>query len=175
MFFLWRNVSPRRRSLVTGSWRLKAGLGGVVAGDWGLVTWAAPVWGGLGAGALLLVQAPRHVLVDLPRDLDAFLRRNGLAHLLWYLLLDINGVLGADGPGELPAFLPWNIDWNIRAFLLRNIFTLGPRHLLLYFLWDLFTFLFGNLIWYLYLIYFYIISCILTKNTILSTFSQDWW
>ena len=120
-------------------------LRGVVARGGGVIARAAPVRGGLGTGALLLVQVPRHVLVDLPGDLDALLAGHRLAHLLGDLLLDVDGVLGADCARKLPTFLPRNIDWDIRAFLLWNIFTLGPRHLFLYFLWNLFTFLFGNL------------------------------
>ena len=99
----------------------------------------------LGAGTFLLVQIPRHILVDLPGDLDALLTRHRFAHLLGDLLLDVDGVLGADCARKLPTFLPRNIDRDIRTFLLWNIFTLRPRHLFLYFLWDLFTFLFGNL------------------------------
>ena len=100
---------------------------------------------GLGAGALLFIQRPRDILVDLPRDFYTFLRGHGLANLLRNLLLDIDGVLDADGARELSALLPWNIDGDIGAFLLGYIFTFSSWHLFLYFLWYLLTLLFGNL------------------------------
>ena len=99
----------------------------------------------LGAETLLLIKSFRNILVDLSRNLDTFLRRDGLAHLLGYLLLDVDGVLGADCFRKLPALLPRNIDRNICALLLRNIFTLGPGHLLLNLLRNLLAFLLGNL------------------------------
>ena len=100
---------------------------------------------GLGAGALLFIQRPRDILVDLPRDFYTFLRGHGLANLLRNLLLDIDGVLDTDGAGELSALLPRNIDGDIRAFLLGYIFTFSSWHLFLYFLWYLLTLLFWNL------------------------------